>query len=780
MDERSDARAQLLHYLAAKDCLLVLDNFEQLLGEVDFLVDILTRTPGVCILVTSRLPLGLQAEQRVQLRGLDYPGQIDETSPARHPPETAGTGIASASSVQLFIQAARRVDPSFSLSVANERDVLRICRLVDGMPLALQLAAPWVRVMDCAAIAAAIERSLELLATNARDVPDRQRSIEGVFAESWRLLAPGERAALAQLSVFHGPFDLEAAVSIAGASALELASLLDKGLLHRGGDGRYQLHELLRQFGTAAAASVPDVNLDSVRDRHSSYYLGLVATGESALYGPNARIATSALEDQRGNLRQAWLWAAEHGRQQALESSLEGIVRFWELTSRFEAAETMLAEAASFVQRSHDANVPPDSKVSALLTRLLVWEAHFGETRDRIDDAIEVAEAALRVAQSAIDLEGEALARMVLGEILPHRGEFVRAIAQLEAACAYFADHGHPRRLARALGRLGTAHWRACEYSSAAEQLERARVLQESLGDQWELARVSSSLAGVAFEQGDLERAQVRAEAALALYQASGDRRSIAAIRGNLALIYQLLGRFELALQHNQCDVETSRQLGDRHSAATALGNRASIFLEGGARKEALDCFQEALQIEEELGNTWDAARHRAGVARLLHLQGEREMALAHFEQALPILRARDAPYYTVDPLLNAAELQLDRARVEEAAELTREATAAARKLDLREQLMQGQVLEAKIARARGEPDLGWTLLQQLLSKAEDEIERALLHYELWHTWHDEAHADAALRLYRDLYERSPRHVYRVRVAELAASLSTSQEVSPL
>lgn len=150
------------------------------------------------------------------------------------------------------MQAVRRVDPTFRLTVANAGDILRICQMAGGMPLALELAAPWISVMDCAAIAEAIQRNLDLLVTTARDVPDRQRSIEGVFAQTWTLLPLNERDTLARLSVFRGPFDLDAAMQVAGASTVELAILLSRALLHRRANGRYDLHDLLRQFAQSA------------------------------------------------------------------------------------------------------------------------------------------------------------------------------------------------------------------------------------------------------------------------------------------------------------------------------------------------------------------------------------------------------------------------------------------------------------------------------------------------------------------------------------------------
>ncbi len=760
-----DPRAQLLQSLAPRDYLLVLDSMDHVLDGAGLLVDILISAPGVRLLVTSRLPLGLLAEQRVPLEGLDYREPSGElvTSGA-----TAAGEIAGLEGVRLFVQAMRRVDPNFRLTDANAGDVLRICRMVDGMPLALELAAPWISVMDCAAIAGAIERNLDLLVTTAHDVPDRQRSIEGVFAQTWELLPGDEQDTLARLSVFRGPFNLEAAVQVAGASTVELAILLDRALLHRRANGRYGLHDLLRQFAQSAAGDLPGLDLDVVHARHSDYYLGLVADSDPALHGPDPRIAVDALLSHLAGVQQAWSWTAEQGQPGVLTAALEGMVRFWELTSEFETADVLLALAAQAVQRRLDSAPAHRDQMTRLLIRLLVWQAHFAGRRDRIDDAIRLAQTALACAERAEDLEGEAMASGVLGEVLPHRQEFAEAITRLRQACAYFEGHDRRRWLAQALRWLGIAHWRHGEYEPAAECIRRAQVVLESLGDRWQMAHISSVAAALAFEQGDEEEGLVGAERSLKLYQATGDRQGVAFMHGNLATVYLQLGRFDLGLHYNLSMVETMRERGNLRALAVALGNRGSILQETGKLDESRACFEEALQIAEEVGDSWDEARYRAFLARLAHLRGECDLALAQFEQALPVLRAGQVPYYTVGPLLDAAELELDRGRVKKAAQLAREGTSLARNLGRADELLRGQALEARVASAGGERDRSVLRLQELLDTAGEDAHVALLHFELWRLCQGRAHAEAALRLYRHLYERTPRHLYRSRIEELA------------
>jgi tetratricopeptide (TPR) repeat protein len=296
-----------------------------------------------------------------------------------------------------------------------------------------------------------------------------------------------------------------------------------------------------------------------------------------------------------------------------------------------------------------------------------------------------------------------AMARTVLAKLLLRRREFARAENDLMAACTHFEAHDQPRWLAWALRMLGVTRWRAGDYPAAVEALLRAQSLLEALDNSWELAQVAYALAGIAFEQGNIADAQVRAEQALRLYEVTGDRRSVASIKGNLALVYDHLGLFQQALEYNQANLENARNLGDRHAISIALGNRAAIFQDMGDLNAAQTCLQEALEVAEAMGNQWEAARHGAFIAQLNYLAGQHDLALAQFEHSLPVLRAGGAPYYVVGPLLNAAELQIARGRLREAGDLTREGATLAADLNLADELIRAQDLEAQIATAQGD-----------------------------------------------------------------------------
>jgi DNA-binding SARP family transcriptional activator/predicted ATPase len=267
-----DFKAQLLNYLRGKEMLLVLDNFEHLLVAADAVIEILSQAVGVKILATSRQRLGLENEQVIELAGLDYP-------------IAAGSGEADAeaeacSAVQLFVNSATRL--GWRPAENHLPAIIRICQLVEGLPLALELAAAWTRVLLPAEIAYEIERDLGFLAASHPEVPERQRSLRVVYAASWNLLSEEERRVWQGLSVFRGGFLLDAARQIAGASPHVLVALLDKSLLRRGADGRFEIHELLRQFAAEKLIASPD-ECQTIGARHAAFYLEFICQRKAAL-----------------------------------------------------------------------------------------------------------------------------------------------------------------------------------------------------------------------------------------------------------------------------------------------------------------------------------------------------------------------------------------------------------------------------------------------------------------------------------------------------------------
>ncbi|GHO60558.1 LuxR C-terminal-related transcriptional regulator [Ktedonobacter robiniae] len=285
---------QIRRYLRDKQMLLVLDNFEHLLDAAGCLTELLQAAPHLKILVTSRERLNLREEWVFPLDGLSYPA-----APVADSAEHYGA-------VQLFVQRARQVRPHFVLS-DHVHAVLSICRQVEGMPLGLELAASWLHVMSCEQIAARMANNLDFLTTPLRNMPERHRSLRVVFQQSWSLLSADEQAVLMRLSLFRGGFDGAAAVAVAGATLTVLAGLADKSLLRMDSTGRYDLHELLRQYAGEKLAEACEIS--TTTQRYLDYFLELAEAGEAHAYGREQVIWYDRQEVEMDNLRAALAWS---------------------------------------------------------------------------------------------------------------------------------------------------------------------------------------------------------------------------------------------------------------------------------------------------------------------------------------------------------------------------------------------------------------------------------------------------------------------------------------
>jgi predicted ATPase/transcriptional regulator with XRE-family HTH domain len=340
-------RAQLLRFVQTKALLLVLDNLEHLLDGAGLLAEILEHASRVKLLVTSRERANLYGEWAVEVEGLPISS------------ERWSDIVQDSSAVALFAQRARQAQADFEMSAEERPWIHRICQLVEGMPLGIELAAAWVRVLPCSDIARKIERNLDFLATTVRDAPERHRSMQAVFDHSWRLLSDEERRVLHRLSVFRGGFRREEAEPVAGASLAVLASLSDKSLLHHSEHGRYDLHEFVRQYaGDYLAMSGDEME---TRRRHARAYLALAEQAEPALLWRKTveQPWRLRLEHETHNVRAALEFCQSDAAQ--TEEALRLVAalgRFWYLDGRWDEGRRWLSSRRRRINGSAPARCP--------------------------------------------------------------------------------------------------------------------------------------------------------------------------------------------------------------------------------------------------------------------------------------------------------------------------------------------------------------------------------------------------------------------------------------
>lgn len=289
----SDLRAEIAAHLQGRTLLLVLDNFEHLAEAADTVAQLLQSAASIKLLVTSRERLHLREEWLMPVAGLALAeGLLSEAG-------------------QLFFRSAQRVQPAFS-TYGQEEAIAAICKLVEGMPLAIELAASWVRVMPCGEIAQQLGYNSHIFTTTLRNVPERHRSLRSLFDQSWRLLSPAEQNVLRRVSVFRGGWTPDEAAQVADATFPVLVDLVDKSLVRTNGQGRFDLHELVRQYAAEQLADSGEVDL--IRQRHLATYLQIFRTGDGHLRGPESANWFARLEAEQDNLRAALQWALDEGR----------------------------------------------------------------------------------------------------------------------------------------------------------------------------------------------------------------------------------------------------------------------------------------------------------------------------------------------------------------------------------------------------------------------------------------------------------------------------------
>jgi predicted ATPase len=498
--------------------------------------------------------------------------------------------------MRLFVERATQVEPGFALDDAAYSHAARICRIVDGMPLGIELAASWVSLLSCAEIADEIEANIDFLATSMRDVPERHRSLRAAIDQSWRLLTDEQRSAFSRLAVFRGSFDRSAAAAVTGADLRLLSELVAKSLLRRPDFGRFELHELLRQYAAEQlrSSSADEAN---ARERHARYYVTMLLDREEALLGPEVVVARDELRRELENLRAAAEWTLAEGEHAALPV-LEAFYTFLWMHSWFEGGET--------------------------LERLLRVSGFDAENPGSATDA------ALAVATC----------RVAIGARLGYDPD----VEELGAACVpVLRARNLQRELARCLGALGIMAGYRDDLAEAVTLLEEGAQIANRISDRLTETGALMDLGFGRLLMNDLEGAREAFEATHALSVKLGNPLLLAYATSKLGLLADAEERFGDALRLHMEANELFACVGDPGGTGYAL-SRASLSAFG------LGDYSEALRLARAGHEAFSASNHRWGLITALCRIGFAALALGdsgeareRFEEALDRARVAQA-----------------------------------------------------------------------------------------------------------------------------------------
>ena len=606
--DADDAKAKLLSYLQSKALLLIVDNFEHLLAGAPLLVEILATAPEVSLLVTSRERLRLQAERIYPLKGLTI-SRWETVEEARRDP-----------AVRLFLQHGRRVRPALQLE-ADDLDPLRqILELVQGMPLAIILAASWLELLSPVQIAAEIGHALDFLEADYRDLPERQRSMRTVFASTWERLSQREQTFFAALSVFHGGFTLEAARQVADASLGNLATLSAKSLVQFDAEeDRYQIHELLRQFGQDKLQVAPTVEQD-VRQRHAAFYCHYLHKRQQAWDGPGAGAALAEVRREKANVRLAWRWAVAQEAVPLLAKALRSLAEFYAMHGYDGEARELLRAASESLFSPVGQTDGGDIARRRLLVRLLTWQNYFAASLEEAYAVLGQAEALLHgLRRQKVDVRREE---------------------------AFFA-----LQKGRTEGSF--------ELLSSRPYHRRSLSLYQELGDPVGEAQVTLAMSGAEWHLGNHQQAAELARRGLEGYRVLGNQDGVAQGLNLLGQSKKFWGRLAEAHQAHQESYGLYRELGNRSGAVRMVGNLANTLCWSGNFAGAWATAMEGLRLTEDVSLPWQSAWVRRVLGQVcLHL-GRYDEAQQHLDRSVALSRETDARKYLGWALLDSGKLSL-------------------------------------------------------------------------------------------------------------------------
>jgi tetratricopeptide (TPR) repeat protein len=622
------------------------------------------------------------------------------------------------SAIELFLQRARQAQAGFAPAAAEAADIVRICQLVEGMPLGLELAAPWIRSLSCQEIANEIGRSLDFLTTPLRNVPERHRSLRVVFEQTWRRLPAAEQAVLSRLSVVRGGCTREAAEQVTGATLRVLSSLVDKALLRHTHTGRYELHELIRQFAEAQLQTDPAA-VEQAQQRHRDYFIAFLEARTAGVKGNIQKETLVEIKADIDNVRLAWRRAVADRDPEAIERSAECLFVFYLYSSgHYEGQTAFQQAAAAFIEGSESpiaAGLPDElvvlDKQENLVGFLLAGQGYFlARTRDPYtgQTLLERALMLLRRAEPG-DRRKEGFALVYLGWTLKYQGRDTEAKPYAEESLRLFSETADPwgegwslllwgncvgyvrpteaeavyKRALTACGgdqsvlgyashNLGFVATVLGQYTQAKQYIDEAVRIFEELDSKLGLGYAFNRWGELAIPQGEYRQAIQTLQQAVVYFNEARTPVNVAYCLIWLGMAFRLQGDYGQAEQLYRQTLAEVTAMNNQMFIAFCLTGLGCLAYDRGELPRAEQFHQEALDTWQQIGQDVGVTTALGHLGRVLVATGERRHAEArqYFRQALDLATKLQVAPIALDVCVGAAQLLAQAGDVERAVEL--------------------------------------------------------------------------------------------------------------
>lgn len=614
---------RLRAFLAARHMLLALDNFEQVLSAASILAELLSSAPNLKLLVTSRTVLNLLGEHTRAIEPLALPDV------KRLPPLAV---LAEYSGIDLFVERTQAVDPQFALNERNAAQVVALCSALDGLPLAIELAAARTKLLPLPALLVRLEHRLAVLTTGARDLPPRQQTLRSTIDWSYHLLVPREQQLLSYLGVFAGGCTLSAIAAIYATDEAQvldiLAALLDHNLVQRTGgsdhEPRFTLLETIREYAQDRFARLPEAN--EIHQRHVRYFMDLAEAAEQAWASVAQIDWIQRLEPEYANFRAAMQWAIEHGATGAALRIGGALGQFWEVRGHWSTGRSLLEAAI---------NTPDLIADGTVHTR---WDAL-------------------------------AKALVVAGQLTRLLSDCEHAAAHLSRALALYEHYGDQQGAARTLHSLGAVAHDQGNPAAATVYYEQSLTNLRALGDQRASAATLAAIGRLRFFQTDYPRAIACYNESLSMCRALHDQRGIATALNGLSHIARHQGAYAQATRLRQEALAIFEAIGDNKAIAWAWQGMGDLARDQGDTGEAERRFLDALALTREVGDQWGNVWAVLNLGLVAHDRGDNASAEAYYTDALAQFRILRDRWGCAWALYHRGRLACEQGRDDRAAE---------------------------------------------------------------------------------------------------------------
>ncbi len=611
-------RSRLVIQLRERPCLIVLDSAERVLDIAPAIAELLADCPDLVLLVTSRAPLKIRAELEYPVRPLELPdlNQVPSLD-----------DVESNSSVRLFVQRAVAAAPSFQLTQGNCAAIAAICRRLDGLPLAIELAASRIRSLSPTELLARLDRTLPLLVGGSRDLPERQQTMRSAISWSYELLPEAQQILFRRVSVFSGGWTLATAESVVSWGGIAVDDVLDllSGLVEQSlvvvdvttsGLSRYRMLEPIRQFATQQVLDYEEEH--ELASRHLVWCIEFVQRAAEHLRGPDQGEWFDRLEQEHDNLRAALAASQRHDTMRGSGLQLAtSLWLFWEVRGHLTEGRRWLDAALSTT-----AVISPDQRADAV-------NAAGNLARDQGDHsrAVELHGESLELRRQTGDRHGVGRSLVNLGNVMLDQGDYDQASRHYAEALELFRQIHQTWDVANALNNLGIAFGYLGDDERATEMLEEALAIRKEMGELASQARSLDALGVLRYRRGELEQAARLHAESLELRRQLGDKRGIGIALNNLGAVARTRGELATAARLAEESLTIRREIGDRHGEVLSLSVLADVARERGDQDAARSLFLEALTLQRRAGIRDGIADNLLGIAVMAADGGELEQA---------------------------------------------------------------------------------------------------------------------------------------------------------